>query len=905
MYFLVFFSVMNRIWKFILSLVILETTLLICCYLWLSKNSIEISNIRKREENLIPDDIQNKSNITFDSNLHGKGKTNASAFFAYFKRGMSVVTGNPNKIQRHNSKLRMKVSRKRRVKSMSPILTYKGRSKRKRDNNNIKDAKFHLRNRWNVINGSGTPSVDILSIAQKVNKTQCTFSFDQKSLMEAKKNLTKSYYLFYINLTIKDINFLHVNETEQETDQLIHWQYVRKSEKFLVQLPVDFDLLTYNLLVFDKEETVLNIKVDYNHSICTPKFQDQVESIRFLLWNELFDHNTSYYLCNRNFTKRTERNVLYYITTIWVGYDLSCSKVSTDGSIAKTSLKKDHLPLVTPFFCYFLSLQFVWIFALLDLKNNSDTKSPDTQSDINEIKTALCPKSTQIDQKPSYRENDRPYGIKQFLNKIIYSTCACTCTKCDCKCGLFNQPVIRLLFFLYLTILFPFGLYRTLGRQRILGYIYNNYGTVVRPSEPIFEPICKESKDSCECELILDIVYATVFPFIYIILGYISYKLFLAISIKTCCCFPEIDGDEKVIRKSNGVIDRFAFWYYQLSMILSKEGCKTERLKCDDCAAFCTAYCICRYFVWLCMFILSFIFCLFPIIPFSFCTHIKYCPVDKCCDEKNVNNIKSKGDQFSMKYDSHDDKNRLITNNKGNVSSIVTAYSDIGSGRAGTEKKDNTKNGYCTCIVWWLLQVIWIIPLTYMICLRPIISTFTFLFRSFTYFVFVALPMRAHILRYTTLIVTTITYFAKYFHEIVNMNADILNYLFTCSCEGETQNSNGSNQVIDEELFDYVYKRLMFVRKKLYFMFLKMIVVFMYLFITIETFITNKSSLTGSSFKDILEFLLIIIGPYAISLFLKVNKEDFLTEENKTEIKNEYTYFMSDKKVDNGTKEKT
>lgn len=295
---------MNRIWKFTLSLVILETTLLICSCLWFSKNSIELSNIRKREENLIPDDIQNKSNITFESNLHGKGKTNASAFLAYFKGGLSVVTENPNKIQRHNNKLKMKVSRKRRVKSMmSPILTYKGRSKRKGDNNNLRNSKFHLRNRWNTINRSDTPSGDILSIAQKVNKTQCTFSFDQKSIMEAKKNLTKSYFLFYINLTINDINYLHLNETEQ--DQLIHWQYVRKSEKFLVQLPVDFDLLTYNLLVFDKEETVLNIKVDYNHSTCTPKFNDQVESIRLLLWNELFDHNTAYYLCNRNFTEST------------------------------------------------------------------------------------------------------------------------------------------------------------------------------------------------------------------------------------------------------------------------------------------------------------------------------------------------------------------------------------------------------------------------------------------------------------------------------------------------------------------------------------------------------------------------------------------------------------------------
>lgn len=876
-----FFSVMNRKWKFILSLVILETTLLICCCLWFSKNSIELSNIRKREENLIPDDIQNKSNITFESNLHGKGKTNASAFLAYFKGGLSVVTENPNKIQRHNNKLKMKVSRKRRVKSMmSPILTYNGRSKRKGDNNNLRNSKFHLRNRWNTINRSDTPSGDILSIAQKINKTQCTFSFDQKSIMEAKKNLTKSYFLFYINLTINDINYLHLNETEQ--DQLIHWQYVRKSEKFLVQLPVDFDLLTYDLLVFDKEETVLNIKVDYNHSTCTPKFNDQVESIRLLLWNELFDHNTAYYLCNRNFTESTERNVLYYITTIWVGYDLSCSKVSTDGSIEKTSLKKDHLPLVSPFFCYFLSLQFVWIFALLDLKNNSDSESPDTESDINETKIALCPKSTQIDQKSSYREKDRPYGIKRFVDKILYNTCTCIC-KCG-TCGFFNQPVIRLLCLLYLTILFPFGLYRTLGRQRILGHMYNNYGTVVRPSEPIFEPICKKSKDSCE--LNLDIAYATVFPFIYIILGYISYKLFLTIHIKICCCFSEIDGDEKVIRKSKGVSDRFAFWYYQLCMILSKEGCKPDRLKYDCCAA---SSCICRHFVWLYMFILSFIFCLFPIIPFSFCTHIKYCPVDTCIcgDGKNDNNRQSQDNEL---------KNMKAKANKRPVKDVKDKLENNG------RVNENSKR--YRCIVWWVLQVM-CIPLTYMMYLRPIISTFTFLFRSFTYFVFVALPMRAHILRYTMLIVTTITYFVKYIHEIVNMNADILNHLFTCGCEGETQNSNGSTQFIDEELFDYVYKRLMFVRKKLYFMFLKMIVVFMYLFITIETFITNKSSLTGSSFKDILEFLLIIIGPYAISLFLKVNKEDFLTEENKTEIKNEYTYFMSDKKVDNETKKKT
>lgn len=74
-------------------------------------------------------------------------------------------------------------------------------------------------------------------------------------------------------------------------------------------------------------------------------------------------------------------------------------------------------------------------------------------------------------------------------------------------------------------------------------------------------------------------------------------------------------------------------------------------------------------------------------------------------------------------------------------------------------------------------------------------------------------------------------------------------------------------------------------------MFLKMIVVVMYFIIIIEIFVMNKSLLIGLSFKDILEFLLIIIGFYVILLFLKVNKENFLIVENKIEIKNEYNIY--------------
>lgn len=103
-----------------------------------------------------------------------------------------------------------------------------------------------------------------------------------------------------------------------------------KEEKFLVQLPVDVDFLTFKLLVLDKEETTISIKLLSNKSNCFQKdYSDTLRSIKFLLWNKLFLNNTNYFLCNRYYEGAIGRNILYYVTTIWVGYDLTCSEMSS------------------------------------------------------------------------------------------------------------------------------------------------------------------------------------------------------------------------------------------------------------------------------------------------------------------------------------------------------------------------------------------------------------------------------------------------------------------------------------------------------------------------------------------------------------------------------------------------
>lgn len=690
---------------------------------------------------------------------------------------------------------------------------------------NNKTLDFHLENEAHQYQ---TPDIT------RKNKSSCTFSFDSESLKRAKEKLSKPFYLFRIKLEVEGFQ----NLPRENLDALLHWQYVLKQEKILVQLPVDFDLISFTLLYIDNEETKLDVKLIYNNSKC---FQDDFSktllSIRFLLWNELFLNDTKYYLCNRYYEESGWRTFQYFFTTIWVGYDLTCSEMSSKHGLYKFQLKKD-LP-GTSAICFLLSLQFVWIFALLDIKNRN--MSPN-----------LIAKSSTF----PFSKRDRPYGPMRFFFKLLSCKCCCCCT----------DQTKRLIFLMWIFILLPFGFCRTVLRP-----IFNEISTV-GPSEPFFSFIPIYSVGAI---LALDVFYAIFCPLIYICLGHAFYLRFSKDDLHLCSCFPENNDDHTLIKNNTRVIDRFTFRFYQFCNTLQancyKNNCKNCnncccacRKCCNNCANCCS--CFCFFLRNACRSISSFIYCLFPIIPFNYYdVYSKYC-----------NDINDDG---------------CSTNNTCccNKSSCCM----------------HCKIATCKQIIKVCLNCICFL-ITYFLCLRPTISTFTFLFRSFTYFVFVALPIRAHIMRIMLIVVTTVFYFLRYFHEIINMNAEILNYIFKLEDEHTilmndfaSNASNASNaseeesnvKTIDEKVFDYIYDKVMFVKKSYYFLFLKMIVVIMYLIITIETYLSNTQSLTGANFKDMMEFLLIIIGPYAISVFLKTNKDGFLTEENESEIKLAYKIY--------------
>lgn len=896
---------MEHVWKYLTALVLIEIATLIYLLLTISNGQInpsefENNEVKERKQSDVGTLSRNNTNInpTFERNRR------ASTGLAHLKKSRSIKPKKAYHLPKNTVSLNTTQLYKTTKRDLNAKYLPFTRAE-KRMQNNLHD--FNIANK-KLYSVSGNQTKTYSNDLSTKNRETCNISFDSESLIKAKEQLSKPYYLFRVKLNMDKFP----NFPKENWDALLHWQYVLKEEKILVQLPVDFDLITFTLLYIDKEETKLEVKLMYNNN--SKCFQDDFSkfllSIRFLLWNELFFNDTNYYLCNRYYEESVWRTFQYYLTTIWVGYDLTCSEMSSKHGSYEFQVIKD-LP-GTSIICFLLSLQFVWIFALLDIKNRNIHVSPTSSdkkstSDLTaQTSTPSLPaKTPTVEFTFPFLKRDRPYGPKRFFLKLLSCKCCCCCT----------DHTRRLIFLMWFFILVPFGICRTVLRP-----IFNEM-SIVGPSEPILNMFPLSPVVPI---FVLDILWAIVCPFLYIFLGHTAHEKFIQDNLKICSSFSEEeeDDDQTLIENNTRVSDRFTFRCYQFCKALQLtslkkncEDCKSCRAACSDCNC---CSCICFSLVNIIRCIRGLIYCLFPIFAFNYidaCSincvkFIRWCK-EKCWDGciclrirslcANIftfccNIIQRCGAGTCNEYGCCNRTNTYCCNHSGYGSRCRFCFEN-----SFFDSCSNCCNAICHCVIWACKRAMQFclncccFMISYLFCLRPIISTFTFLFRSFTYFVFVALPIRAHIMRIILIFITTIFYFLRYFHEIINMNAEILNYIFKLEEEqtnlldndasNKYRKENSNFKSIDEGMFDYIYDKLMFVKKSYYFLSLKMIVVIMYLIITMETYLTNTQYLIGTNFKDMMEFMLIIIGPYAISFFLKTNKDDFLTEDNKSEIK--------------------
>lgn len=976
------FSEMDHIFRYILALILLQIFVLICFYTTVSNNSITKLNVenilvRKRNQDFsytkanvytsleIPKN-ENKSNLTISKDKIYQILRNSA---------ITNLTGHSKFQNQHKS-------------SNDFISTVTMQDFKVTHNENIKMRKI-----TNAYRDDSMIKRNSSAFGHKTMTPVCWYYFDQKSFIKAKEELSKkrSFYLFYINVEGDAFN----NFSSIESDDLLHWQYVSKEEKFLVQLPVDFDMISFGLLNFDHEQTALSIRLIFNNTCCIENSSDAMLSIRSLLWNDLFNNNTDFYLCNRHYEEERGRFWLYAITTIWIGYDLSCSDIIEDVGIREFPLVKDEFPIIPPIFCYLMSLQFVWIFVLLDIKivNQESLKTQCVSEPNNQNQHG---RQLAKSQRPYdfYKNHDRPYGIKRFIIKLLYYKPLSVPAKQNIFFQylirfLFPKPLTRFIFLVWLTILLPFGLYRTCDRYKLGKTTYYDYLDVVLPSEPIVYILGKCFSLSEDTVVCLDKVYAVAFPLSLIWFFRKPLKIFKLFQ-RFCSChsYTEIEDENA-----------------------SKEDTKFRELFISPCSSFCEIVC-CKHCkaniscMWNICLPVYFVLCLFPVIPFC-CAGPKRYYCKRCKNKINV----------------HGEETWYIICRR--------------------------KMLKCVCVCFAFI-------LSYTFCFRPIISTFTFLFRALTYLFCVALPIRVHILQFILIIGSIIAYLLNYFSEIINMNKEILDViceikrrkndtkkntsnvfdetevkqlhsnapssseditnicieietvtrgikknitakskgdiitktkgisklkpgnngkskeetdniapstvnpetnkiteateqtevkleanrisedgtvnkslnavtpetngiseektenieqadsevetadeLAGSSCKSLTQNERTyleTEQVeyVSEEMFDTIYEKLSFVKEKLYFLFFKSLFVIIYFVITVFTFILYKKAIEAPNFRDVFSIVLLIIGPYAISIFMKANEKSYLNEENISEITEAFKSSVSD-----------
>lgn len=616
------------------------------------------------------------------------------------------------------------------------------------------------------------------TLVESKNTTYCLFTFEEKSLQETKRRLDElklqPIYLLNVNLLSENISF-----SMRQREEMLHWQFVLWKEKSLISLPVDFDIITFNL-ISTEAEGLLSLKILYKNSNCTENFSKAFQSLHSLLSNELFANDTRYYLCHRELEDDYGRTLLYAITNIWIGYNFDCSTASSGTNESQNNLNF-YFIIVIEIFCYVLSLQFVWIFVLLDISFKTKHGVGDRY-------------------KPVYTRNERPYSLKQLLFKLLFKN---QYTSNDCRLLSFcyqQKPSKRLISLLLLCNAF-FAIYRTLSRYFWGIFVSGDYLNVYRPNEWFFYVFYLYTNCSPGLIVMFDWFYAVLFPLGFIWLGSKLYEGYLSNDKYLCPLYLGSNkNDKNVLNENKSLSDSFIFPWYVLR---AKRNNFFRKIQL----------------------ILS---CCFPICPFS-CNALDAF----ACNCLNFNVLKNK---------------------------------------------------YCKCVCRLLAFLLF-----YILFLRPIISTFTFLFRSFTYIVLVAIPINTDIMRYVVLIVTSLLYYYKFINEISNMYAEILEFIFQIKEENEQARELTD---VSEVMFDAISKSLFSTRKKLYFVFLKMGVISIYLWIVLQILDNDQLALTGYDIKDIVQIALAAIGPYAISLFLKGNNKSFLTDEDKNEIKKAYNQYI-------------
>ncbi|CAG2209582.1 unnamed protein product [Mytilus edulis] len=174
---------------------------------------------------------------------------------------------------------------------------------------------------------------------------------------------------------------------------------------YTLNLPIDLDALTFQISKYGTK----NIDIGWTLSTNCQKdnkieYKNETELILNYIWTNVIGNQTDSYICHRNFENDIDYlELIWKITSIWVGYDFDCYEVNSlkEGILESELISKNDLTKVLAFAVCFLGFMhpFIWyIFESIQVRKECDI--------FTYYKDVI--------------DSEKPYGLVRCMRKCLY-----------------------------------------------------------------------------------------------------------------------------------------------------------------------------------------------------------------------------------------------------------------------------------------------------------------------------------------------------------------------------------------------------------------------------------------------------------------------------------------------------
>lgn len=235
----------------------------------------------------------------------------------------------------------------------------------------------------------------------------CSFVISPSSLVTGQNSFQKflkfkKAMLLYIN--INTLNFTLKPDDKKKQNQFLEWQWTLTKNFWYLRLPIDLDYTSFHISYVG--ESRIRLEIETLNSDCCVINKKLIDQIRNRLWSDVLLNKSESLLCNRYFEDQTWKNVFYFLTTVWVGYDLFCKAPDVDNAYSEKT--KAYATLLIPIICFCISLYFPLV--------NKIVESRHIRRHLNHIKRNLSHGMKFND----YLEGDSPFGYRRLVLKLFF-----------------------------------------------------------------------------------------------------------------------------------------------------------------------------------------------------------------------------------------------------------------------------------------------------------------------------------------------------------------------------------------------------------------------------------------------------------------------------------------------------